>query len=154
MCGTWQERAREWPCRFWAMTCHVCACQGAGVACQHRQHSEDCFACTAVPQGHLTNAAFWGPEQHSSSSSDGDSSTTSSKSSGRVAAGDSSSAGGGATSDPSQQPVWTLHQLFDVIGQQQADSVWQQICETAGEGPGQAVGKPRCNSSKQSLAEH
>jgi hypothetical protein len=44
-----------------------------------------------------------------------------------------------------QQPAWSLQQLCNVLGQQQADAVWQQILNTAGTFvSSQAVGKRRC----------
>jgi hypothetical protein len=88
-----------------------------------KAHQRHCTVlCCAVlfdyVQGHLTNAALWGPEkhQHNSSSNGGGPNLGSSSSS----------------NDPAQQPVWSLQQLFNVLGQKQADAVWQQIADTAG----------------------
>lgn len=67
-----------------------------------------------ILQGHLTNAALWGPQQQQQHSSTGNGSSSSS------------------LPDPSEQPVWPLQQLFELLGQQQADAVWQQIVNTAG----------------------
>jgi hypothetical protein len=72
---------------------------------------------TIIVQGHLTNAALWGPEQHQQHSSTSSGSSSSSSS---------------TLPDPSQQPVWSLQQLFELLGQQQAGAVWQQIVDTAG----------------------
>jgi len=75
-------------------------------------------------QGHLTNAALWGPEQQHN---------TRTSSNTQASGSDSSSSSGGGPADPAQQPVWSLQQLFDVLGQQQAEAVWEQIMQTAGE---------------------
>lgn len=86
--------------------------------------------CVEFLQGHLTNAALWGPEkhQHSTNGSSGGSTNMSSSFSSSIDGISSSS-----PADPAQQPVWSLQHLFDVVGQQHAQHVWQQILDTAGE---------------------